>query len=372
MNNKSQYSNWVEVNLGTIENNVRFFRRNSQAAIMAVVKANAYGHGTTAVAQAALRAGADWLGVARFSEAETLRQAGIEAPVLLLGYTPPDRLEAAINRNVSMTVWSEEQITQAAAIARRMGAVARLHLKVDSGMNRLGVKPEQALDLAQQIVDSPSLQFEGVFSHFACADESNPHPSDIQAARFDQALSRLEAHSLRPPWVHASNSAASLTRPTSHFDLLRIGIAMYGLHPSDECLNPPEVRSALSWKSVLSQVKSIPAGEGVSYGHVYHTQVVERIGTIPVGYADGFRRIEGNQVLVAGKRVPVVGRVCMDQMMVQLDRVPEAQAGDEVVLIGKQGGECLTAEEIARHWGTINYEVVCGIAARVPRVYIRG
>lgn len=369
MSNDKKYSNWVEVDLGAIDNNVKYFRRNSRAAVMAVVKANAYGHGATMVAQAALRAGAGWLGVARLGEAQVLRKAGIDAPVLLLGYTPPDQYEAAIDQNISLTVWSTEQIGRAADIAHHLGKVARLHLKVNSGMNRLGAYPEQALSLAQQIAAAPTVQFEGVFSHFARADELDPLPSNMQEERFIQVLSQLEANGLRPPWVHTANSAASLTRPNSHLDLIRVGIAMYGLHPSSECLNPPEFRPALSWKAVLSQVKTIPAGEGVSYGHIYRTQAVERIGTIPVGYADGFRRILGNQVLVAGMRLPVLGRVCMDQMMVRLDRAPQAKAGDEVVLIGEQGGECISAEEIGKNWGTINYEVVCGIAARVPRVY---
>lgn len=371
MANKTQYSNWVEVDLGAIENNLQYFKRISRATLMAVVKANAYGHGAIEVAQAALRAGIGWLGVARTSEARALRQAGIEAPVLVLGYTPPDQLESTIGLNISMTVWAAEQIEHVASLAQRMGAMARLHLKVNSGMNRLGAKPDDVLSLAQQIAGSPGILFEGVFSHFARADEANPLPSDIQAERFAFALDQLDKHGLRPPWVHLANSAAGLTRSQSHFDLIRVGISMYGLHPSDECKNPPEIRPALRWKAVLSQVKCIPPGEGVSYGHIYNTHAVEKIGTIPVGYADGFRRVEGNQVLVAGKRAPVVGRVCMDQIMVRLDQEPEAQAGDEVVLIGEQGGERISAEEVGKIWGTINYEVVCAIADRVPRVYKR-
>lgn len=362
-------STWVEVDLGAIENNVRHFRRTNQAALMAIVKANAYGHGAVPVAQAALRAGASWLGVARHDEAIQLRQAGIDTPLLLLGYTPPDRLEEMIRQEVSLTVWSAEQITHISGIAQQLGSVARLHLKVDSGMSRLGTQPEQALSLAQQIASTPGVQFEGVFTHFARADETNRSPTDEQEALFRQVIDQLEAQDLRPPWVHASNSAASLTRPSAHYDLIRLGIAMYGLHPSGDCLNPPEIRPALTWKSVLSQVKLVPAGKGVSYGHIYHTQAEERIGTVPVGYADGLRRSTGNQVLVAGTRVHVVGRVCMDQIMVQLDQAPEAREGDEVVLIGKQGQEQLPAEVLAAKWGTINYEVVCGIGARVPRLY---
>jgi len=369
MSYANSYSTWVEVDLGAIENNVRHFRRLSQAALMAIVKANAYGHGTVPVAQAALRAGASWLGVARPDEALQLRQAGIDAPLLLLGYTPPEQLEDMLHHKVSITVWSGEQISLISGIAKNIGVAARLHLKVDSGMSRLGSQTESALSMAQQIASTPGVQFEGVFTHFATADETNRIPADEQEVLFRKVIDQLEANELRPPWVHASNSAASLNRPSAHYDLTRLGIAMYGLHPSGECLNPPEITPALTWKSVLSQVKRLPAGRGVSYGHVYRTQAEERIGTVPVGYADGLRRVLGNQVLVGGVRVPVVGRVCMDQIMVQLDQTPDAREGDEVVLIGKQGQEQLTAEAMAASWGTINYEVVCGIGARVPRLY---
>ncbi len=215
----------------------------------------------------------------------------------------------------------------------------------------------------------PGISFEGVFTHFATADEANPTTSDAQEKRFRQAVEALDLNGLRPPIVHAANSAAGLTRPSAYFNLIRAGIAIYGLHPSSQCLLPTEFKPALQWKSVLSQVKTLPPGQGVSYGHIYTTRAIERIGTVPVGYADGFRRTSGNQVLVGGVKVPVVGRICMDQIMVQLDQVPHAAAGDEVVLIGSQGNERLSAEMLANTWDTINYEVTCGLAARVPRFY---
>jgi alanine racemase len=336
---------------------------------MAVVKANAYGHGMLPVARAALQAGATWCGVARLEEALALRAGGVECPVLILGYTPAQRMGEAIAAHVSLTVWDERQIEQA-ALAAKAGPEARLHLKVDTGMSRLGVPPEDAPSLAARIARTPHLIFEGVFTHFARADEADPTPTDVQQERFEGVLLQLERAGLRPRWVHAANSAASLRRPSAHYDLLRVGIAMYGLHPSHECRLPADFRPALTWKAVLSQVKRLPPGRGVSYGHIYTTASWERIGTIPVGYADGFRRTQGHQVLVGGRRVPVVGRVCMDQIMVQLDEVPQAQAGDEVVLIGQQGAARLSAEEVAQVWGTINYEVTCAIGARVPRLYL--
>ncbi len=364
------HSTWAEVDLDAIRQNIRWFREHSQAQVMAVVKANAYGHGIIPVARTALQAGATWCGVARLDEALLLRQAGLDAPILTLGYTPPARLEQAIVAGISLTLWDERQLEQAVAAAQRVGMDARLHLKVDTGMSRLGIQPEAASHLARRIARTRRVIFEGLFTHFARADERDPLPTDQQQQRFEDVLRALEREGLRPPWVHAANSAAGLTRPSAHYDLIRVGIAMYGLHPSGECPLPQGFRPALTWKAVLSQVKLLPPGRGISYGHTYVTTRWERIGTVPVGYADGFRRVERNWVLVGGRRVPVVGRVCMDQLMVQLDEAPQARAGDEVVLIGAQGEERLPAEELGRRWGTINYEVTCGIAGRVPRLYL--
>ncbi|MFO7622892.1 MAG: alanine racemase [Anaerolineales bacterium] len=369
MPNSTDYSTWVEVDLSAIENNIRRLIQLSGVQLMAVVKANAYGHGAVPVAQAALRAGAAWCGVARLEEALELRRAGLDCPILLLGYTPPDRLDEAVASRVSLTLWNVDQAQAAAAAGQRVGVPARVHLKVDSGMGRLGVQAEDVLSLARSLPPA-DIQFEGVFTHFARADEADPAATEAQEWRFAGALEALQASGRLPPVVHASNSAAGLTRPKARFTLVRAGIAMYGLHPSAECPLPDGLLPALTWKTVLSQVKVLPAGRGVSYGHTYVTQGAERIGTAPVGYADGYRRTTGNVALVGGQRVPVVGRVCMDQIMLQLDGVRLAQAGDEVLLIGQQAGACLRAEDLAQIWGTINYEVVCGIGARVPRLYV--
>ena len=337
---------------------------------MAVVKANAYGHGMVPVTRAAIKGGATWCGVARLEEALDFRQAGIECPLLLLGYTPPDRYVDAITKLVSITVWSQEQIDIAEQVSMQTGIKARVHLKVDTGMSRLGAQVEDAILLARNLNAQKFISFEGVFTHFARADESDPNPTDQQEHLFYQVIEALQAEGLCPPVIHSANSAASLTRPTAYFNLLRMGIAMYGLHPSSQCPLPPVFQPALTWKSVLSQVKILPAGRGVSYEHIYTTHKDERIGTIPVGYADGFRRTPGNIILIQGRRVPVVGRVCMDQIMVSLDTLPEAKTGEEVVLIGSQGEQTISAEEVARRWDTINYEVTCGIGARVPRIFL--
>jgi alanine racemase len=239
---------------------------------------------------------------------------------------------------------------------------------VDTGMSRLGIQAEEAL---QFVVSLPSkgLRVEGIFTHFARADESDSSSVQAQERRFNLAIQALEAAGACPTLVHASNSAASLTRSSSRYNMVRAGIAIYGLHPSGECMLPDCFSPALTWKTILSQVKLLPSGRGVSYGHTYVTRKQERVGTLPVGYADGFRRTAGNVVLVGGKRIPVIGRVCMDQVMIQLDSIPEARKGDEVVLIGDQGEAKLPAEDLAATWGTINYEVVCGIGARVSRLY---
>jgi alanine racemase len=363
-----EYSTWLEIDLEAIESNVRLCLERTGVQVMAVVKANGYGHGAIPVARAAVRAGATWCGVARWDEAVELRQAGLECPVLVLGATPVRKIGEMIQARVSMAVWEPGQVESAQVAAAAAGEKARLHLKVDTGMTRLGIEPGAALDLGRRLANTPGILFEGLFTHFARADESDPAPTDDQERRLRQVLDAIQAAGLRPPLVHASNSAASLSRPGAWFDVVRVGIALYGLHPSAECRLPEGFRPALTWKSQLTQVRTTPPGRGVSYSHVYTTRGQERIGVVPVGYGDGFRRVQGNRVLVGGRVVPVVGRVCMDQLMVQLDEVPEAKVGDEVVLIGKQGEAALTAEDLGRTWGTFNYEVVCGLSARVARV----
>jgi alanine racemase len=366
---RGRHSTWITVDLDAIQDNIRYFLERSKVQVMAIVKANAYGHGAVPVARAALEAGATWCGVARVNEAQELRQAGLDCPILILGYTPDARYKEMIDQGVSMTVWDLNQIENISAVASGSNQEARLHLKVDTGMSRLGANPEKLIGLIHEIAAFPNLQIEGLFTHFARADETDSMPTDAQEELFHNLLAKLKEASIHIPVVHAANSAASLTRPSTYFNCVRVGIAMYGLHPSSECPLPQSFRPALAWKSVLSQVKILPAGRGISYGHEYITSREERIGTVPVGYADGFRRVPGNRVLVGGSKVPVVGRVTMDQIMVQLDVVLEASEGDEVVIIGAQGDESITAEDIAARWGTINYEVTSGIAHRVPRVY---
>ena len=366
---QGMYSTWVRIDLGAIKNNVQIILNRTNTQVMAIVKANAYGHGAVPVAQAALDAGATWCGVARVNEALELREAGLDCSILILGYTPPDRYPEMISQQVSMTVWNRQQIKDISAEAAGIRRMARLHLNVDTGMSRLGAKPGDVIDLLEATAHLPNIQFEGVFTHFARADEAEQAPTDAQEDLFQALVAKMKSAGIQIPLIHAANSAASLTRPSVYFNCVRLGIAMYGLHPSSECPLPPEFQPALTWKSVISRLRNFPKGRGISYGHEYITSGNERVGTVPVGYADGFRRVAGNYVLVGGHKVPVVGRVTMDQIMVLLDAVPEASEGDEVVLIGEQDGNKITAEEVARRWGTINYEVTSGIAYRVPRIH---
>ncbi len=360
---------WVEVDLACLETNVRHLVRLASVPLMAVVKANGYGHGAVPAATAALRGGATWCGVARPEEALELRRGGLGCPILLLGWAPREALAELVAGSVSLTVWSASQVEEIAGVARTLGRKARLHLKVDTGMARLGVQPPEAVEFARRIGETDGVTLEGVFTHFAYADDPASGVTQTQESELRSVESALTAAGLRPGLVHAANSAGMLLRRSARFDLVRPGIALYGLEPSPLCPLPSALQPALSWKAVLTQVKVVPSGRGVSYSHQYTTARDERIGTAAVGYGDGYRRTDGNQVLVGGRRVPIVGRVCMDQVLVQLDAAPEARAGDEVVLIGAQDGERLRAEDLASAWGTIAYEVVCGITARVPRRY---
>lgn len=364
------YSAWLEIDLEIIRQNVKELLRISQTGVMAVVKANGYGHGAAEIARASVQAGATWCAVARLEEAIALRRAGLNCQILVLGYTSPDRVEDAISNNICLTIYDRKIGEEYADRVRYPGAGLRLHIKVDTGMGRLGISPDTAVDFIENLSKRSGLIVEGIFTHFARADEPQAPTTNDQLAMFDKLVGQLRQDGIVPKFVHAANSAATINFPFARYDLVRTGISLYGLSPSPESPIPPELKPALTWKTRLTSVRFFPPGHGISYGHIYHTSKTERIGSIAIGYADGFRRVTGNVALIRGKRVPVVGRVCMDQCMLQLDDVPDAAIGDEVVLLGSQGNERISAEEIAEHWGTINYEVICGLSTRLPRVYL--
>ncbi|MCJ7520276.1 MAG: alanine racemase [Anaerolineaceae bacterium] len=365
------YGTWLEIDLKVLENNFRVINEIARCKVMPVVKANAYGHGLEKVTQRLEKTGAEWFGVARIEEGLLLREAGVKARILVLGYTAPVRVPHAIRNDVTLTVYDYQVAEQYATQAKNVKGVLRLHAKIDTGMGRLGIPPQDALPFLKLINESAHIELEGVFTHFARADEPGKEDTSLQLKRFQTLLKEIEAVGIKPLLIHASNSAGALIYPDARFNLVRVGIALYGLPPSDQVRLPDGVTPALSWKTRLISIKTLPAGHGVSYGFKYYTKKEERIGVIAVGYADGLRRRPGNKVLVRGKRANVIGNVCMDQCMLQLDEVLEAEIGDEVVLIGGQGDNEITATEIAVDWGTINYEVVCGLASRMPRVYLK-
>ena len=361
---------WLEIDLGAIANNVRqLVQIAAPAKVMAVLKADAYGHGMVKAARTALNNGVAWIGVATLGEAIILRQAGIELPILVLSYMPAWQAHEAILNNVRATVFSKEIAAAFSRAALDLNQTAYVHVKVDSGMGRLGLLPEEVQPFLKAI-DLPSLKVEGLFTHFATADEADQTQTNEQVRRFQILLGQLDQAKLRPPIVHASNTGAIINRPDARFDLVRAGIGVYGLAPSADTPLPDGFRPALTFKTTIGQVKTLPPGSPVGYGATYHTQGVETIAIIPVGYADGFRRAPRTwrEVLVKGQRAPLVGRVSMDQTAINVTHISNVRQGDEVVLIGRQGTDAITAEEVADWLGTINYEVVSELLARIPRV----
>ena len=369
--NKENYTSWIEIDLGAIENNIKQLMSIAKRPVMSVVKANAYGHGLVEVAKRTVATGASWCGVARLDEGLKLREGGITCPILVLGYTHPSAIPEAIAKGISVALYDVETAKAYAAQAQAVGSELKVHVKFDTGMGRIGVFAEEGVEFVRFLKTLKGLDVEGVFTHFARSDEPALETTQGQLRRFNAAISGLEAAGLRPRLVHASNSAATLYFPEAKFDMVRPGIAQYGLHPSADAPLPDSFRPALSWKVRLGCMKVFPAGAGIGYTHRYVTQKQEKIGVLTIGYADGFRRLlNKNFVLINGVKAPIVGGVCMDQCMVQLDQVPDPHVGDEVVLIGKQGNLTITAEDIAESWGTISHEVVTLLAPRLPRFYV--
>ena len=366
----NSYSTWLEIDLNAITENVAYIKRLTGVEVMAVIKANGYGHGARPAAQAAVQGGATWCGVARIEEALALRRAGISAELMVLGYTPPSKIPEAIDQQIVVSLFDPSQAETCLSYARINGGRLRAHVKVETGMGRLGMLPEEVVPFLRALQGS-AIQVEGIFTHFARADEPESGYTQRQIEIFNQLLAELEQEGLKPPMVHAANSAAVFNFPQAWYNMVRPGNAIFGMSPSPAMHLDPALKPALAWKARLISVRTFPPGQGISYGSIYTTKGKERIGVIPVGYGDGFRRVDNQQVLVGGKRVPVVGRVCMDQAMLQLDDVSEAKPGDEVVLIGTQGDECISVDEVAQRWSTINYEVVCGLADRLPRIYTK-
>jgi len=368
---------WAEINLDAIANNVREIRRvtNASAKVLAVVKANGYGHGAVEVSRVALANGAQWLGVARMSEGVALREAGLDAPVLILSYVPPEHAGEVLRYRLSQTVYTYDMARVLAEAAVREGTRAKVHIKVDTGMGRIGwVAGRGIVQEILRLAKIPHLEIEGIFTHFADADADDKNYTRRQLERFLEITEALRKAGLDIPLKHAANSPALVEMPETHLDLVRAGIIVYGLYPSDRVKNSDlKLHPAMSLKAKVAYVKKVPAGYKISYGCTYTTVNPTVIVTLPLGYADGYSRALSSkgEVLLRGRRAPVVGRVCMDQIMVDAGLTSEVEMGDEAVLIGRQGDEEITAGEIAMKLGTINYEVVCMISYRVPRIYVK-
>lgn len=366
----SERAAWAEVDLGAMTANARTLLGIAEpAALCAVVKANGYGHGATAVARAALEGGATWLAVALTAEGAELRDAGITAPILVLSEPPADEHADIVAFDLTPTVYTEVGIESLSRTATRALTV---HLKIDTGMHRVGAHPEDAVRLAKSVLSHANLKLGGVWTHCAVADEPGHPATEQQRERFDAVLAELAAAGIEVPWVHAANSAGTIDHPELRRDLVRCGIALYGLDPSPALAGRVMLRPALRLVARVSHVQRVPKGDAVSYGLRRPVERDTVVATVPIGYADGVpRRLfdVGAEVLVGGVRRPLAGVVTMDQLLVDCGEDAVAP-GDEVVLLGEQGAERVGAEEWAAKLGTISYEIVCGISARVPRRYV--
>ncbi len=373
----SQYHRpvWAEIDLDCVTHNIHEFQRILQpnTQLMAVVKADAYGHGALQVARAALEAGASWLAIALPEEGILLRRQGMTAPILLLGNSAPGTEHAAIAHDICPNIFTIDSARRFAECAKSQGKTLPFHLKLDTGMGRIGVRPEQLAEFLDALSALPQLELQGVFSHLSKADEYDKVYSHKQLERFRDCLRLIHDAGFQPVYRYLSNSAGTMELPETHFEMVRIGISMYGLYPSDEVdKSRIELKPVMQWKTRIVHLKSLPPGEAISYGGQFITQRRTQVATLPLGYADGFRRLlwtKNWQVLVKGQRAQIIGRICMDMCMLDVTDIGNVDVGDEIVLLGRQGDEVIHTDEMAAALGTINYEITCLVGKRVPRVY---
>lgn len=367
---------WVEINLDNLAHNIREIRKitKKDTLITAVVKANAYGHGSIEAAKIFLANGADRLAVATLSEAIELRKAKIYAPILVLGYIPKSQYPLAIKWNISQTIYNYESAKILSNISQDLGEKSIIHIKIDTGMGRLGFLPkDDSVEDIVKISQLPNLEIEGIFSHFSKADERDKGYTIYQFESFMDMVKKLDNRGVYIPIKHISNSAAIIDLPQYHLDMIRPGIMLYGYYPSEEVDKDRIVlRPAMTLKTKVSNIKKVPKGSYISYGGLYVTEKESKIATIPIGYADGFSRLLTSkaEAFVKGHRVPVVGRICMDQCMLDVSNVEDVDIDDQIVLFGYEEGQP-TVEEIANKLNTNSYEVICMVGRRVPRVYIQ-
>jgi len=359
---------YAEISLSAVKHNIGEIRKLLAPGVryMAVVKANAYGHGAVAISRAAVEAGADFLSVANLKEALEIREAGVVSPILILTESPTSVMDEIVQYDLRQTIYSFSEARALSEEAQKRNKSVRVHVKVDTGMGRVGVPPSEAVAFIKKVSSLPGIELEGVFTHFAMAEDPQDNFTVDQFQKFKQVISKVR----NVPIKHSANSAAVLYHAETHLDMVRVGLMMYGLYPLGSSRSLINLNPALSFKSRVTYLKKIPAGAPVSYGCTYTASSATTIATIPVGYADGFSRRLSNrgQVIIRGKRYPVAGRVTMDLTMVNVGDA-RVEVGDEVVLIGEQNGQAISADEMAGLEDTISYEVVCGIGKRVPRIY---
>ena len=365
---------YVKIDLDVIEANFNAIREKAGVDVMAVVKADAYGHGAVQVTRL-LQDKCAFFGVSSILEAMELRRAGIFNPILILGHTPVSAFPVLVQAEIRPTIYHYDAALALSKAAGQQGKVAAFHFAVDTGMSRIGFQATEAdADICAEIAKLPNLHAEGLFSHFATADCADLTRSHAQAEKFDRFYEMLKARGVEVPIRHMDNSAG-LMNFDRHYHMVRSGIVTYGMYPSDEVdtRNLP-IQPALQWISRITHLKTLPAGREISYGGTFVTTRETRVATVPVGYADGYRRSLSGKfyVLIRGQRAPILGRVCMDQMMVDVTDIPDVTSRDQVVLVGRSGDEEITMEQIAAAADSFNYEFVCGISRRVPRIYSRG
>lgn len=364
----------TEISLPNLEHNIAAIRKRlrPETKFLAVVKANAYGHGLEEVARYVCAHGADYLGVAIAEEGVRLREAGIEAPMLILGASLDTHIDCILDHDLTPTVFSIHTMNSLQAAAERREKQCRFHFKVDTGMNRIGFVDKAAFEEALcNLAQCHNLVFEGLFTHFAVSEIPDKSFTHLQGERFQEYISIAEKHGYHPI-LHASNSGGALELPELQFDMVRGGLAMYGFHPSGRSVEGIDLRPVLSWKTNVVNTKEVACGETVSYGRNFTATRQTRVATLPVGYGDGYKRCLSNRaaVLIHGKRAPQIGTVCMDQIMCDVTDIPDVEIGDEVILLGAQGDESITADEMARWADTISYEILLSISERVPRVFL--
>ena len=376
MTDKAQISRptWVEIDRAALRANLREIKAlvGPDCRVLAVVKAEAYGHGAAQVAKLARAEGIEWFGVALPEEGIALRQAGVDGNILVFGPFLPEQAATYFTHDLVPTITTWEGATALSREAIRRHQQARVHIKVDTGMGRIGFLAADGAAAVERIISLPGLLVEGLYSHFATADAADLTYARQQLAAFGRLVAELESKGIKIPLKHIANSGGVLNLPASYFDMVRAGLILYGMWPSPWCAQGKiKLKPAFSLKTKVVFVKRVPAGLGISYGQCYHTSRETTIVTLPIGYADGWlRALSGKaRVLINGAYHPIVGTICMDQSMVEVGDTP-VQVGDEVVLIGEQGGKAITVEEVADHLNTINYEVVCQISSRVPRIYV--